>query len=806
MSDQKRSSLRAFFSRSNTRKEKEPGRNFTDTPPSTSALSQGRLSAGLQLSPSSTSVPSANVAATIDPSSKDVSVGSLGPSAEHGDTISATDDGSKDRQVKFEQLWKEAIDSVKASKDGGKLAEVIQVHEQVSGKDAEITLPALMKRLETEMKRVGMHKKVAEAMEKVVPHLNRFAVVGDIAVSTNPSPAALPWAANLTANEEIRGKIVEGIAEITILVFEYSVYHELYLASSATTDLPINANLRRTIIDTISQCLRFLGFALRRQQATAKAFTDAFGLEDFTGYLKDLIVSKDKLYGAGLLCEMHHSSQSRNQLKSLHDLMIERRLESSERAEEKVKSQLGDLLIDPKDAFDHIYHPHGSFCLEGTRVQVLDDIEQWADNPSSPTICWLPGLAGTGKSTISRTIARNLKTRSLGASFFFKKGAGNRGNGRHLFSVLAYQLALHLPRILPYILEVVKEDHSLTMAPFQIQWQKLILNPLVKLQDEGLAKPIVFVLDVLDECDEQDRGEIFRLLLATCPGILKVFLTSRPELDIMGHFANEPLHREIVLHKLQVGTIESDFRVYLRHAMESFVTTVEIWDIDPLRHVNTFERKFSCLGERYYCLAISANGERLAMGSSDPGSVEIWDVKNAVLQHTLEVPLADFPCIAFSPGAAKIAYTLWKTIEVRCLPGLETLTITSEMYPGISFLRTLTFRGEQLIGIYMNTQVQVWDAATGECLFLSQPYLELRMFNLATNFLNADAIAHSGHGDTDDVLGTFYIGGDPAWLMKNGEKILWLPPDYRPESVYMSGMTMVLGTFSGRVLFLYLKE
>lgn len=46
------------------------------------------------------------------------------------------------------------------------------------------------------------------------------------------------------------------------------------------------------------------------------------------------------------------------------------------------------------------------------------------------------------------------------------------------------------------------------MAPIQIQWQKLILNPLVKLQDEGLTKPIVFVLDGLDERDEQDRGEI----------------------------------------------------------------------------------------------------------------------------------------------------------------------------------------------------------------------------------------------------------------------------------------------------------
>ncbi|SCV39157.1 related to vegetatible incompatibility protein het-e-1 [Fusarium fujikuroi] len=122
------------------------------------------------------------------------------------------------------------------------------------------------------------------------------------------------------------------------------------------------------------------------------------------------------------------------------------------------------------------------------------------------------------------------------------------------------------------------------MAPIQIQWQKLVLNPLVKLQDEGLIKPIVFVLGALDECDEQGRGEIFRLLLATCPRILSVFLTSRPELDIMGHFANEPLHREIVLHKLQVGTIETDFRVYLRQAMEGSVIGLERNDSSLLFH------------------------------------------------------------------------------------------------------------------------------------------------------------------------------------------------------------------------------
>jgi transketolase len=136
-----------------------------------------------------------SVAVTKDPRQETVSAGSSAPPAEHASTISTADYECNDQQQRFQQLWKEAIDNVQASKDGQKLSEVIRAQEQSSAEDAQITLPDLIKRLETEMKRFGTRKRLAEAMEKIVPHLNRFAVVGDIAVSTNPNPAALPWAA-----------------------------------------------------------------------------------------------------------------------------------------------------------------------------------------------------------------------------------------------------------------------------------------------------------------------------------------------------------------------------------------------------------------------------------------------------------------------------------------------------------------------------------------------------------------------------------------------------------------------------------
>ncbi|EWY82712.1 hypothetical protein FOYG_14811 [Fusarium oxysporum NRRL 32931] len=384
ISDPKRPSFRAFIRRLNPGKGNESSSDSMGTPASMPPVSQGRLPAGLaSTSASSMSVPSVNVAVTKDPLPENVSVGCSASKAEHGDTISTTDSEYKYQQVRFRQLWKEAIDNAKASKDSGKLSEVIR-EEQASAEDAEIILPALIKRLETEMKHFGTQKRLAEAMERIVPHLDRFAVVGDIPVSTNPNPAALPWAAvrflllNLTAGEEIRGEVVEGTAEITVLVFECSVYHELYLASPASTDLPINTNLRQTIIDALSHCVKFLGFALRRQQAAAKAFTDVFRLDDFTGYLKDLIVSKDKLHDAGSLCEMHHSSQNRDQLRFLHDLMVDMRLESRHWA--KSPDYKIDFIIDKSSrvnpAYETLYKPVLSLILSSAPDEDQDEVEK----------------------------------------------------------------------------------------------------------------------------------------------------------------------------------------------------------------------------------------------------------------------------------------------------------------------------------------------------------------------------------------------------------------------------------------------
>ena len=55
-------------------------------------------------------------------------------------------------------------------------------------------------------------------------------------------------------------------------------------------------------------------------------------------------------------------------------------------------------------------------------------------------------IAGTGKSTILRTVTQSFADeRLLAASFFFKRGEGDRGNASRFFTTIARQLIVKIP-------------------------------------------------------------------------------------------------------------------------------------------------------------------------------------------------------------------------------------------------------------------------------------------------------------------------------------------------------------------------
>jgi 2-phosphoglycerate kinase len=73
------------------------------------------------------------------------------------------------------------------------------------------------------------------------------------------------------------------------------------------------------------------------------------------------------------------------------------------------KLELDNLPIADGAEYDSYSNQHEDECLPGTRQQLRRQILEWSNLPKGKCIFWLNGLAGTGKSTISRTIARSFQ-------------------------------------------------------------------------------------------------------------------------------------------------------------------------------------------------------------------------------------------------------------------------------------------------------------------------------------------------------------------------------------------------------------
>ncbi|KIJ30800.1 hypothetical protein M422DRAFT_36420 [Sphaerobolus stellatus SS14] len=74
-----------------------------------------------------------------------------------------------------------------------------------------------------------------------------------------------------------------------------------------------------------------------------------------------------------------------------------------------------------------------SICQSGTRERILAKIEEWITG-EDPSVLWLYGPAGAGKSTIAQTIAeRCYHRKNLAFSYFFSRRNANRNECTRAF-------------------------------------------------------------------------------------------------------------------------------------------------------------------------------------------------------------------------------------------------------------------------------------------------------------------------------------------------------------------------------------
>lgn len=222
-------------------------------------------------------------------------------------------------------------------------------------------------------------------------------------------------------------------------------------------------------------------------------------------------------------------------------------------------------------------------CLEETRVEVLADIFNWIDGDTA-SVFWLNGMAGTGKSTISRTLSKTLEMRGyLGASFFFKRGESDRGSLKWLSTTIASDLANRYPSVKGSIIDILTSDINITAKTAREQFKYLVLNPLMRAPDNGR---IVLVIDALDECEESELQNLFKIIHDfKDKGFLqiKLLLTSRPDLPVLAGFASIKSHYDhMILHNISTSIVEQDIHLFLSHEFyqirRTYNSTVSKWN------------------------------------------------------------------------------------------------------------------------------------------------------------------------------------------------------------------------------------
>jgi hypothetical protein len=142
-------------------------------------------------------------------------------------------------------------------------------------------------------------------------------------------------------------------------------------------------------------------------------------------------------------------------------------------------------------------------CLPDTRRDVLTQIRKWADGHGVRPIYWLKGMAGTGKSTIALTVAREYYDKGrLGASFFFSRGGGELATTRGFAATIATQLAYISPELRRLISDAVVSNPGIHNLLLYDQWEKLILQPLSQLGRNKFSLPLLPLVIVVDALDE----------------------------------------------------------------------------------------------------------------------------------------------------------------------------------------------------------------------------------------------------------------------------------------------------------------
>ena len=188
-------------------------------------------------------------------------------------------------------------------------------------------------------------------------------------------------------------------------------------------------------------------------------------------------------------------------------------------------------------------------CLNGTRTEIIESILRWAVHANCPDpkeevggvrkpdarVLWLCGVAGSGKSRISRSVAGRLHTlKRLGSLYCCDYKNRQTLNPGSLFSTIARHLADQDLLRKQHLVAAIRDDTAIRRTEIcRLQYHNFIVNPSTGLPAVG---DTVIVIDAFDEIgNADDRADALEILTERAhelPNGLRIIVTSRFEQDV----------------------------------------------------------------------------------------------------------------------------------------------------------------------------------------------------------------------------------------------------------------------------------
>ena len=215
----------------------------------------------------------------------------------------------------------------------------------------------------------------------------------------------------------------------------------------------------------------------------------------------------------------------------------------------EMKGDVKALRKDNESRSDELLNKHLILCnfrteielcyerfTEGTREWVFEEFLTWFDEKNSTNRAFvISGLAGMGKSVITAAICKKF-AKHVAACHFFQYNNSKYNNPKIFLQSLAWQVCKYFPSYKEAVINLLSGKLAQSLDDMNVEglFSTLFKEPLSDV--DGLGKPILIVLDALDESSSNEREELVHLIsnhLHKLPSYIRFVITTRPEKSLI---------------------------------------------------------------------------------------------------------------------------------------------------------------------------------------------------------------------------------------------------------------------------------